>query len=143
MLNPSTADEDANDPTIRRCIKFSQRWGFDGMDVVNLFSWRATDPLDVRSNLADAANTRTDDAIRSLVPAAPSVVVAWGRYTGRPWVEERATSVLSILHFAGAKLECLGRNADGSPKHPLYVAAARERQPFPFAETTDDERQGP
>ena len=53
MLNPSTADAQQDDPTIRRCMDFAKRWGFGGIEACNLFDWRATDPKAVpRSKFA-------------------------------------------------------------------------------------------
>lgn len=130
MLNPSTADAATDDPTIRKCMGFARRWGFDGIDVVNLFSWRATNPREVLANLSDAATCVTDNWIRGAAADAPSVMCAWGRYEGRPWVRKRAESVLSALHFRGVLIECLGCNADGSPRHPLMLPYSTPRKEY-------------
>jgi hypothetical protein len=62
MLNPSTADERTLDPTIRRCIGFAKAWGFGGIDVVNLFAWRTTDPAAL-ARVADPIGPRNDGMI--------------------------------------------------------------------------------
>ena len=69
MLNPSTADAETDDPTLRRCIGYSRAWGYGGLAVVNLFGLRTTDPRELRRH-ADPVGRRNDDyvlaAIRSV-----------------------------------------------------------------------------
>ena len=43
-LNPSTADEKVDDPTIRRCVNYAKNWGYGGFLMVNLFAYRTTLP---------------------------------------------------------------------------------------------------
>ena len=119
MLNPSTADADVDDPTIRRCIEFSRRDGFDGLRVCNLFAWRATKPVVLRS-LTDPVGEANDIMILSEAAGSISVVAAWGRV--HRVLQPRADAVLHMLSLDGHAVQCLGRNADDSPRHPLYLA---------------------
>ena len=122
MCNPSTADHTVDDPTIRRCLGFARAWGYEAIEVVNLWSWRATDPTEVVRNLADAATQETDLVLLEVAGACKTIVVAWGFSGGTPWGKERAQTVLGLLRHHGAELLCLGRTNNGAPRHPLYIA---------------------
>jgi len=118
MLNPSTADAHTDDPTIRRCVGFARRWGAGGIRVTNLFAYRATDPS-VLKTAPDPAGEHCNDHIIIASSLALRVVVAWGRHGA---YRQRGEEVLDLLsREAGYDCFCLGVNADGSPKHPLYV----------------------
>jgi hypothetical protein len=124
MLNPSTADALLNDPTIEKCIKFARAWGYQRLDVVNLYAYRATDPKALRvaavpSQLGtNIIGPNNDNWIASLAADASRVVLAWGGNSPMP---ERAGHVLRILETVGHQdLCCLKQNKDGSPVHPLY-----------------------
>lgn len=119
MLNPSTADAERDDPTIRRCIRFARDWGYGGLDVVNLFAYRATDPRALRS-VADPVGPLNGRAIAEAVEGATLTIAAWGAWPA-------GTPPLS------APLYCLGMNRDGSPKHPLYIRA--DATPVPYSLT--------
>lgn len=123
MLNPSTADESENDPTIRKCIGFAKRWGFGAIDVVNLFAWRDTDPTGLLS-AADPVGPDNDDHIASAIGDARRVVWSWGKHD--PRVRRLITNRTMCWSFAPEKAEAgtLGRNGDGSPRHPLMLAYA-------------------
>jgi len=121
MLNPSTADDTRDDPTIRRCIGFARRWRFGGLEVVNLYALRATRPRDLLAAAAPVGPDN-DDHLRDAAARAGAIVVAWGRH-GRP---DRAARVAALL--GAARLQCLGVNQDRSPRHPLYVPAAARRR---------------
>ena len=128
MLNPSTADAQRDDPTIRRCCRFARDWGFGAISVFNLFSWRATDPRDlIVAHMAgeNIVGAKTDVVIREGVRHR-RVICAWGAYGGeRP--RARAAEVLRILRDSHAlTIECLGRTADGDPHHPLRRAATTQ-----------------
>lgn len=128
MLNPSTADETVDDPTIRRCIAFSKAWGYTGIVVVNLFALRATEPDDLLLHHAPIG-PRNDDAIREAASACPLVVVAWGAHKA---VDDREREVLEILVDALDRESplCLGTTKDGFPRHPLYVRADAKLVPY-------------
>lgn len=118
-LNPSTADETVDDPTIRRCMGFARSWGKGGILMLNLYAFRATVPADMwraqkrgvdviggQKNWADALKEYAQNCNCDLV------VAAWGAHG-----KKRGPDV--SMRWPG--LMCLGRNADGSPKHPLYL----------------------
>lgn len=117
MLNPSKADANVDDSTIKRCIAYSQNWGYDGMRVVNLFALRATDPKDMRA-VADHVGPDNDKAIAMLAQLAEKIVVAWGE---PKWVfvRERVEKVCEIL--VRRNLYCLETTKKGQPRHPLYL----------------------
>jgi hypothetical protein len=115
MLNPSTADDKIDDPTIRRCMGFARREGYFGINVVNLYALRATNPKTVQT-ASDPVGPENDSYIQGICLACGEVIVAWGRWT---FARQRIQEVSEML--SGVTLKCLGINKDGSPKHPLYV----------------------
>lgn len=124
MLNPSTADTTLDDPTIRKCIGFTKRWGFRRLVVANLFAWRATKPRDLWQMKYlghDIVGPENDETIRALDREADMVVVAWGRLPRD--AEPRRDEVLRLLDHR-RELYAVDRNADGGPSHPLMVAYA-------------------
>lgn len=118
MLNPSTADEQRLDPTLRRCEGFARREGRGGLMVVNLFGLRATDPRALERH-TDPVGPENDEIIRDVLSAADPWVVAWGSHP----IVRRFDRVGRLLELSpGARLPlCLGINRDGQPRHPLYV----------------------
>jgi len=123
MLNPSTADASADDPTIRRCIAFAKRWKHGALEVVNLFAWRSTDP-DELLDVPDPVGPGNDEVVLAAARGARRVIAAWGAHRA---AQERAPTVLRLLAGAGVVAYHLGLNEDGSPKHPL--ARGRHRIP--------------
>ena len=117
MLNPSTADVDRYDPTIRRCKGFALRWGYEKLTVVNLFALRATRPaaLKLSANPIGASN---DDVIRVHSQVADMVVCAWGDHGN---LYHRGAQVAKMLTDRDIELSCLGLTKAGHPRHPLYV----------------------
>lgn len=113
-LNPSTADAEKNDTTIRRCIGFARSWRFGGLIVCNLFALRSTDPRVLRV-AADPVGPGNAAAIRRACGMAGRVVVAWGVH-GR--LHRRDEHVLAMIE----RPFCLGVTQDGSPRHPLYLS---------------------
>jgi hypothetical protein len=124
MLNPSTADEMKDDPTIRRCIRFSQRWGFGGIVVCNLFALRATDPKRLRE-VEDPTGPENFRTIRAAAEECSKVVCAWGGYVekmgGETFLSVRPVRVFGLLRDVGCAPLCLGTTKMGHPRHPLYV----------------------
>lgn len=121
LLNPSTADALHNDPTIHRCQSWSYAWGAGGIEVVNLFALRATDPGAMRAHAAPIGPDN-DAAIDESVALADQVLCAWGNHGSH---HNRAREVLDRLAPRKPPLYHLGTNADGSPKHPLYLPSDR------------------
>lgn len=122
MLNPSKADAEVDDPTIRRCMVFSQRFGYDAMVVVNLFAYRATDPRDLLEVGAEAAlGPENGEWTRKACHQAAVIVAAWGTLS-KP-LRGAAGAISKIIQGDGYRLKCLGTTKDGQPRHPLYVRA--------------------
>lgn len=122
MLNPSTADAEVNDPTVRRCVGFALDRGFGSLDVVNIFALRSTDPAGLR-RVGDPVGPRNDAAIVRAVARASLVVAAWGNHGE---LLGRGRAVESILKRATPDpcgLRHFGRTAAGEPRHPLYLRA--------------------
>lgn len=121
MLNPSTADAMADDPTIRRCVGFAKTWGFGGLLVLNLFALRATDPKQLYGH-DDPVGPDNDAVIGGwLDRLSGPVVAAWGVHGA---YRQRHAEVTDLVRAHGKQLMCLGATKDGHPKHPLYVAAS-------------------
>lgn len=113
-LNPSTADEAADDRTIVRCMTYAKFWGFEALCMVNLFASRATDPREMKV-ARDPVGLHNDRFIETLALEAGVVVAAWGcdgAYL------ERDRTVLALLP---RPVHCLKLNGDGSPGHALYL----------------------
>ena len=116
-LNPSTADEREDDPTIRRCIQFAKNWGYRGMWMVNLFAYRSTNPK-VLLSVDDPIGPDNNWHLNLGGKEAKCVVAAWGTKGG---LGERDQEVMKMLADAGANIECLGITKAGFPHHPLYL----------------------
>ncbi len=112
-LNPSTADEVKDDPTVRRCIQYAKDWGYDGMYMMNIFAWRDTDPKGMKLQ-EDPIGVDNDNWLKTISERCEQVVFAWGTHGSH---KLRATDVIKMFPNA----YCLGKNKDGSPKHPLYL----------------------
>lgn len=125
MLNPSTADAAIDDATIRRCRGFAERWGNDGIIVVNVYALRSTDPKALNRH-ADPYGPENDDWLRKIGRFHESVVVAWGTKAA-PGDVDRAVEKLTQ---GGARLMCLGTTKHGHPRHPLYVRADQPLVPW-------------
>lgn len=125
MLNPSTADAENDDPTIRRCINFAKREGCNELIVVNLFSYRATDPKEMKQSPAPEGGVANDEVIAGFVQQADLVVAAWGTH-GK--FRGRAGKVLWMLRETA--IYALGITRDGSPQHPLYIKGDAPLVPY-------------
>ena len=131
MLNPSTADDDVDDPTIRRCIGFARAWGYSELEVVNLFAARATNPKDLRT-FDDPVGDGNDDTILEVTARAVLIVCGWGQWG---WLYGRGEHVVRLLHLHRRPLDCLGTTKHGQPRHPLYLPRSVLPVPFRHVET--------
>jgi hypothetical protein len=121
-LNPSTADMMKDDPTLRRCVGFARAWGFDWLYMGNLNGWRATDPKQLpraSDGGGEAVGPENQQVLTMMTQRAEIVVACWGQHKLNPYARELSRRILALPHT-----RCLGRNADGSPKHPLYLPAS-------------------
>lgn len=120
MLNPSTATEVQNDPTVERCERRARALGFGGFRVCNIFAYRATDPRVMRA-AADPVGPDNDKAIMDSMPWADRVICAWGTHGAHL---DRGARVATMLRTTGVELFHLGLSKAGHPKHPLYIGYA-------------------
>ena len=126
MLNPSTADVDADDPTVRKCIAYSKAWGYGRLEVRNLFALRSTDPKALLLHI-EPIGPGNDQAIRTAVTGA-DVVAAWGNHG---WFKARGMWVArEMLRPLARNLWHLGLTTTGHPKHPLYLRNDVIRTPW-------------
>ena len=119
-LNPSTADEVVDDPTLIRCMNYAHSWGYGGVCMGNLFAYRATNPAELRT-AKDPIGKENDEWLCKLAKEAGLIVAAWGNmgaYLGR---SQQVVRLLPNLH-------CLKLNKSGEPAHPLYLRA--DLRPF-------------
>ena len=130
MLNPSTADGEVDDPTIRRCVGFAKKWGYSGITVVNLFALRTTDPNDLyrvsRDNDVYPIGPDNDNAIIAGAATSDCVVCAWGAHGSYMGRGPQVIKMIGTL-----KSMCLGMTKGGQPKHPLYLRNDTKRQRLP------------
>lgn len=122
-LNPSTGDQHEDNPTIRRCVGFARAWGCNSVEIVNLFAFCATKPEHLMLS-AEPVGRNNDRWISAAIGGATLSIACWGNHGGflgrADTVQERHSDLL-----------CLGINASGQPKHPLYIKATQT--PFAFS----------
>lgn len=121
MLNPSTADGEVDDPTIRKCIGFAKRWGYGMIRVVNLFAYRSTKPpTPTDRRTLDLVGPYNVGHIRQAMVTQNTCVVAWGRQPST-LLGELPQTIAHEANELDLKLWCLGTTKNGSPRHPLFV----------------------
>lgn len=131
-LNPSTADADHDDPTLRRVREFAKRDGRGSLVMLNLFTLRATDPRDLRIRPFRERSIPWAEMRALYAPifaSAGRIVCAWGAI--RPDEEPRAEAVERLALEADRGLWCLGRTNAGQPRHPLYLRATAPFESYP------------
>jgi hypothetical protein len=114
MLNPSTADANIDDQTIKRCKHYSRFWGYKGLAVVNIFALRATQPTQLVGD-SDPIGPCNDEHIRYWLELSGLVMAAWGA----SWPKQHARRVADVVQMlAPYDPHCLGVTKTGQPWHP-------------------------
>lgn len=121
-LNPSTADEEVDDETIRKCIGYAKRWGYGKLIMVNLFAFRSTDSSMLK-RVEDPVGPDNDSYIQKCVSESNLVIACWGNH-GKLLNRDKA------LMGSLPNLVCLKRNKNGTPHHPLYLS--KDITPMPY-----------
>ncbi len=135
MLNPSTADAERDDPTLRRCIHFSKAWGYGSLIVVNLYPFRSSSPEECRRwagwegsrdwYIRDAIHFQNLPVVVEAAKQCQMVVAGWG---AAAWVMDFATHLCAeVMEGTGHPIYCLGTTKSGAPLHPM--ARGRNRVP--------------
>ena len=117
MLNPSTATEVQNDPTVERCERRARTLGYGAFQVTNIFAWRATDPRDMK-RAADPIGPHNDKTLVQGADWADHIIAAWGAHGAH---RDRGAAVAQQLARLDQPLFHLGLTKAGHPKHPLYL----------------------
>ena len=112
-LNPSTADADVDDPTIRRCVGFAQSFGATQLVMLNVFAYRSTDPKRLRA-VTDPVGPDNDVTLAYARENAGMAIAAWGAF---PEHKMRFDAVRSMF----PELCVLRLTKQGFPSHPLYL----------------------
>ena len=120
-LNPSTADERLNDPTIRRCIGFAERWGYGGMFMCNVFTLVSSDPAKLNTRIPEVKGSSL--AMRVIRDKCDKAVASWGGLITK--VKDREDRVARTITEL-SPLYCLGTTKQGHPRHPLYIPYSQE-----------------
>lgn len=130
MLNPSTADEQENDATLRRVIRFSNAWDFYRLTVVNLYSLVTTNPGYLYRAEDPVGGEENDASIALAAQEAGTIVLAWGACVPHPARIETVLGILRANYWNNGGLFCLGRTKSGQPRHPVRLANATKLEPF-------------
>lgn len=118
-LNPSRADKVYNDPTITRCINFAHSWGYGSMFFGNLYAFRTPSPqklIKAIPNISPLTVESTNNELLHMINQSERIVCCWGSWK---FIKERSKEVLAMIPDP----YCFGINADGQPKHPLYLSS--------------------
>ncbi len=121
-LNPSTADENLDDPTVRRCIRYARDWGYGALCMTNIFAWRDTDPKKMKLQ-KDPIGAENDKTLLHRSIGAGIIIAAWGTHGSHNARHLTVTRMLPELH-------ALKITKDGFPGHPLYLPLDAKPQPF-------------
>jgi len=127
-LNPSTADETNNDPTITRCINYATSWGFGSIYMVNIFSYKTTYPKELK-NVSDPIGKETDIWIKRIYKRSEMCIASWGN-NGQ--LLNRSDEIRRLI----PKMYCLKITKSGEPSHPLYLKASLQPEIYNYTSKT-------
>jgi len=132
LLNPSTATEVVNDPTVERCERRARRTGFGAIRICNIFAWRSTDPKELAKQIdpVGSANDKviSDSCLWAVRSLGDRVICAWGNHGT---LLDRGREVERLLRLQSVPLYHLGLTGRQHPRHPLYVGYSRQLQLWP------------
>lgn len=117
-LNPSTADADKDDPTIKKLIAYTKAWGYGGFEIVNLFAYRSSDPKNLYNKQAIAIGPGNTTYLKQAASSHVKTICMWGNQAKE--ISETVTAIWT-QYFRGKGAYCFKINRDGSPAHPLYL----------------------
>ena len=126
-LNPSTADAETDDPTIRRITGFARSFGHGRLTVVNLYAFRATRPRDLL-DVTDPVGPHNESVVRAVIEMADQVIACWGC---ADIARRLPDSPVEHLLRTRRDVVCLGTTNDGTPRHPLYLRQETTAVPWP------------
>ena len=129
MLNPSTADEYQNDPTVHRCLTRAAAKGYDGLIVTNMYALRSTDPKVLKEN-PEPRGAWNGIYILAAAQLSEIILCGWGNHAEEEWVERTLDMLADCKQTE--KLRCLGRNQSGMAAHPLYFPYSAELKPYAY-----------
>lgn len=134
MLNPSTADHNEDDPTVRRCMDFGARWGFGSIVIVNLFAFRTPYPRELKEALGNDVDIEGPDNEFHVLNAAEHsdlIVAAWGTHGE---IDQQDVNMLAAVINSGYELHHLGLTAKNMPKHPVRLAKTTKPELWTYTE---------
>lgn len=133
MLNPSKADAETDDHTIRKCMGFSRRLGYDRLNVCNLFALRSTNPFELLTAADPIGAPNNNDILRATLQSCAvnrePVIVAWGAFK-HPLLDAQRVFVADCAKQFGTELQCFGLTKAGDPFHPLRLGYDTPLQPW-------------
>ena len=134
LCNPSKADGQVDDQSVRKGVGFTRRWGFSSMIWLNFWSFRSTDPWALLK-ATDPIGPDNDRAFRRVLPLASRIIFAWGDVAAKlPIFKARLPGVLRLCDTDGlykGRVFCLGRTSSGNPRHPLMLPYSTKLEAFP------------
>lgn len=131
MCNPSTADAQKDDPTIRKCKGFSRTWGYGRLLVVNVYALRSSDPMELLRHPRPMGDDNPVHLLRAFREAKDGILVfGWGDALPKPLRSDARDRLSSFAKNEGVTPMCLGRTKNGQPRHPLMLPYTCPLEPW-------------